>query len=183
MNTELQADLLVVIAVALVAFILIRYHKYIFSAFATAWNWLRKMIGKLFRGLGARERFGEEENEYYTDVEQVLGEQMREKASITELRAWKKQLRAYQKMPDSREKYLKGFALSALGLQLHGAPVKPSDTPLEILEKAKKFLSHEGYRVAVESCNALAFGAREHTPAWPELQTALETLRTRKPSK
>jgi len=130
-----------------------------------------------------REHFGEEENEYYTGVEQILGDRAQVKASATELRAWKKQLRAYQKMPDSREKYLTGFALSAQGLLLHGAQVKPSDTPLEILEKAKNILSQEGYRVAVESCNALAFGAREEEPAWPQLHTALETLRTRKPSK
>lgn len=179
-DTELQADLLVVLAVAAVVIILIRYHKAIFAAFAYAWNWLRKMVGKLFKGLGVRERFGEEENEYYTDVEQVLGDREHTKASATELRAWKKRLRAYQKMPDSREKYLTGFALSAEGLLLHGVAVKPSDTPLEIQEKAKGVLAENEYRVAVQSCNALAFGAGEHEPAWPQLQTALETLRTRK---
>lgn len=182
-DTDLQADLLVVLAVAAVVIILIRYHKAIFAAFAYAWNWLRRMIAKFFRGLGVRERFGEEENEYYTDVEQVIGDTDQKKASITELRAWKKKLRAYQKMPDSREKYLTGFALSALGLQLHGVQVKPSDTPLEIQEKAKGILSEAEYRVAVQSCNALAFGAGEGEPAWPQLHSALETLRTRKTSK
>lgn len=182
-DTELQGDLLIALAVAVVLFVLIRYRRSIFEGLSVFWNWLRRAIAGLFRNLGVRNRFDEDENEYYTDVEQQISDSERMKAPATALRAWRKQLRAYQKMPDGKEKYLAGFALSARGLQLHGVQVLSSDTPLEILKKAKDILEPEGYRVAVESCNALAFSAHTHEPAWPQLQAALETLRTRKPLK
>ncbi len=181
-DTELQADLLVVLAVAVVLFVLIRYRKSIFESIAYAWNWLRKALATLMRSLGMKERYGEDENEYYTDVEQQISGEERTRVTTVELRAWKKQLKAYQKLPDGREKYLRGFALTARGLQLHGVAVKLSDTPLEILEKAGGILEPEGYRVAVQACNALAF-SQGGEPAWPELQQALDTLRSRKSAK
>ncbi len=182
-DVDAQISLLVLLGIAVAVFCLVKFRRPILDFFRRIGSWLSEHLRALFRGLGRKSRIGQDESGYYTDVEEAIEGAARTTAPYSELRAWRKELRAYQKLPDSREKYLAGYALSVRGLQLHGVKVRPSDTPLEILSKASGVLEPEGYGVATECCNALAFSGQEQAPAWPELRAALELLRERKVAK
>ena len=183
-DTETQMTLLVVLFIAVALFLLYYFRRPILEALRAFWQWLCGALRSLLGGLGVRRRrFGQDENEYYTDVVEVLDASTGAQAAPNAaLRDWRRALRAYQKLPPSREKYLHGYALSVRGLKLHGVKVSASDTPLEVLQKARQVLPLEGYAVATDCCNALAYDLPERAPApaWEPLGRVLELLKNRK---
>ena len=177
-DAQTQIDVMIVIVSVLVVGLLIYFRRPIWEALRSFFRLLGDAISSLFHRLGAVRQFGLDESEYFTDEEVRLDES--ERLGYSEQRAWKRDLKAYGKMAESREKYLAGWALTVQGLRLHGASIKLSDTPLEILDKAGKVLDRDGYAVATQSALVLAFSDHNEPPAWPELRAALERLRTQK---
>ena len=179
LDATTQVNIAIVIVVVGVVAALIYWRKPIFDALRRFLRALSDAFASLFHNLLAKRDFGLDESEYFTDEEERIDDEGRI-AAPTDLRAWKKELKAYGKMEESREKYLAGWGLTVKGLTLHGVEVRKSDTPLEILAKAGRVLDKQGYTVATECASVLAFSDHNEPPAWPELHSALETLRNRK---
>ena len=176
-TTQLNIAIVIVSVAAVAA--LIYWRRPLWDALRRFFRALSDACASLFQRLLAKRDFGLDESEYFTDEEERIDDEGRV-ATASDMRAWKRELKAYGKLSDSREKYLAGWGLTVKGLILHGVEVKKSDTPLEILEKAYRVLDRQGYTVATECASVLAFSDHDEPPAWPELKTALETLRTRK---
>ncbi len=141
------------------------------------------LLHRILRKLRSRKRFDrlfrQDENESYIDVEEAIdaeGAPVPETAAPDRLRAYRRAVRALGKLPPGRERFLKGWRLSVTGLQLHGVAIAPSDTPLEILEKAT-ILTGADYEAATACCNALRYGGMETPDAQQALDTVLARLR------
>lgn len=123
------------------------------------------------------------ENSYYSDQEEVLPADNRNRRNLTEgssLRRWKRKLRAFSKMPDSMEKFSLGYALCVEGLSLHGVSVNPSDTTNEILQKSLKTFHGLPFDIATDCYNAIHYGDDGSHPAFSAIHQTLDGLRTQK---
>lgn len=96
----------------------------------------------------------------YIDQEQTLEVERKQKKEDPrkEYKHWKKEYQQYCQMKESSEKYRFGYRLARQGLVQNGAPIRPSDTPLEAVEKARVMLDSPHYANATEQYDKLYYG-------------------------
>jgi len=128
------------------------------------WQQLCELIAGLFQRVPSL-KLRREETADYTDYDQsVSAERAESSRAPSRLRQWKREVKRYQRMADSPEKYRKGYGLAVEGLSLCGAAVSEADTPLEIAGKASAFLGQDGFPEATEFFDLLQYGGRSYQP-------------------
>lgn len=135
-------------------------------------KWLHRE--RIFRGRSF------DENEYYTDTNETVehdGKAIQDLSPSRALRAWKREIKSFQKMPNSKEKLTIGYHLACRGLELHGYKIEPGDTQLDILKKARERLSGEAFETATWCYDALVFGGYEDDLKLKEMEQSLLGIR------
>lgn len=128
------------------------------------WQQLCELIAGLFQHVPSL-RLHREETADYTDYDQSVSMEKAESSRApSRLRQWKREVKRYQRMADSPEKYRRGYGLAVEGLSLCGAPVSEADTPLEIAGKASAFFEQDGFPEATEFFDLLQYGGRSYQP-------------------
>lgn len=167
------------VMVLLILFLLIYYRSSILSALKNFWRRIKEGLRQLFMKAPALQRLVQgEQSEYYADqVEELSPESLLEnEEKVFRLRDWKREVRRFAAKPPSAEKYREGYRLGLLWLRWRGAELQPSDTPQEILAKAKPALSQSDWEAVTDFYQLVRY--REDETASPEALTALtETLR------
>ena len=121
-----------------------------------------------------------DENEYYTDTEETIdhdGRILDDLSPAKALRNWKKELKSFLKMPDSKEKLIYGYKLASRGLELHGCKIDPGNTQLDVLSKARSSLKGDAFEAATWCYNALVFGGYEDDLKFPQMEESLTQIR------
>ena len=130
------------------------------------------------RVFGARKS---EENEYYTDTDEMLdrdGSVSEDLSPSRAMRQWKRDVKNFQKMPDSEEKLRCGYRLAVRGLELHGEKIDSGMTQLDILEKARERLSGSAFETATWCYDALVFGGYEDDLKFDSMEESLTQIRS-----
>ncbi len=127
----------------------------------------------------------DEESEYYVDEDSVLDASQEPKKELTpkqRQRAWKKQKRKFQKMPDSPNKLRLGYGLAIEGMELLQFSLLPSETPLEIKRNYQHLLHQAALSKITPSYNHIRYGNADaaETAAIEEVQKLLNELESRK---
>lgn len=127
----------------------------------------------------------DEESEYYVDEDTILDSSQKQKKELTpkqRQRAWKKQKRKFQKMPDSPEKIRFGYGLAIEGMQLLQFSLLPSETPLEIEKKYQHLLHQAVLSNITPAYNEIRYGELNlpESICIQELQKLLDELENRK---
>ena len=125
-----------------------------------------KVKGALF-AVPKRTRAGADgEGDYEDEVVELSATEVKEELRRAgfRLRDWKKALRAFRAMPADSGKYREGYRLALNWLVWKKVPVLPSDTPLMVLEKAKKILPESDWATVTEWYNFIRYGEPERFP-------------------
>lgn len=125
-----------------------------------------KVKGALF-AVPKRTRAGADgEGDYEDEVVELSATEVKEELRRQgfRLRDWKKALRAFRAMPADSGKYREGYRLALNWLVWKKVPVLPSDTPLMVLEKAKKILPESDWATVTEWYNYIRYGEPEGFP-------------------
>ena len=136
-----------------------------------------KVKGALFAKPKRTRMGGDGEGDYEDEVVELSASEVKEERRRDgfRLRDWKKSLRAFRAMPDGDHKYREGYRLALQWLVWKKVPVEPSDTPLAVLEKAKKLLPEDDWAAVTDWYNYIRYGDPESFPreSLPVLEKAL----------
>lgn len=139
-----------------------------------------KVKGALFARPGRTRVSGDGEGEYEDEVVELSASEVKEERRREgfRLRDWKKALRAFRAMPAGSEKYREGYRLALNWLVWKKVPVEPADTPLAVLEKAKKALPAPDWAAVTDWYGYIRYGEPETFPAasLPVLERALSMM-------
>lgn len=152
------------------------YRREIAAFFRTIWLKLKTFLAKLFLHRGKAARSNELTGSYEDDVvslPRIPAAPAEKKQKPYDLRLWRKEYRAYQRLPEGSEKLRKGYRLILLCFLLKRIPLLPSDTPEEIFKKAESRVPSDLLRKVTDSYQKTRYG--ELTPNVADL-TALSQL-------
>ena len=160
-------------------FVLIHYRRNILDALRSFWRKVKDGLRQLFMKAPVLQRLAQgEQSEYYADqVEMLPPESLQDsEEKVFRLRDWKRAVKRFAGQPASSEKYREGYRLGLAWLRWKGVELLPSDTPQEILSKAKLALSQPDWAVVTDFYQLVRY--REDESAPPEALSALtEVLR------
>ena len=136
--------------------------------------------GALVARPGRARMGGDGEGEYEDEVVELSASEVKEERRREgfRLRDWKKALRAFRAMPAGSGKYREGYRLALNWLVWKKVPVEPADTPLAVLEKAKKLLPASDWAAVTDWYDYIRYGEPEKFPAesLPVLEKALSMM-------
>lgn len=136
-----------------------------------------KVKGALFAKPGRARMGGDGEGDYEDEVVELSAAEVKEERRRDgfRLRDWKKALRSFRAMPDGSAKYREGYRLALQWLAWKKVPVEASDTPLAVLEKAKKLLPEKDWAAVTDWYNLIRYGEPETFPrdSLPVLEKSL----------
>ena len=144
------------------------YRDSIMRWWITFWRALRtKIRGALFSAPKRARVTGGGEGEYEDEVVELSAMEVREelRKDVFKFRQWKRDLKAWRAMAGGEDKYRSGYRLALRWLSWRKVPLLPSDTPLEVLEKAKKVLSASEWTAVTDWYNQIRYGEPEAFPA------------------
>jgi hypothetical protein len=161
--------------------LLYTYRDDIMRWLITLWRTLRtKVRGALFSAPKRMRMGGDGEGDYEDEVVELSAVEVREelRQSGFKLRQWKKELRACRQMEDGADKYRRGYRLALQWLGWKKVPLKDSDTPLEVLEKAKTTLSRTDWAAVTDWYNCIRYAEPALFPqaAMPTLMESLDAM-------
>lgn len=144
------------------------YRDSIMRWWITLWRTLRtKIRGALFSAPKRARITGGGEGDYEDEVVELSAMEVKEelRKDVFKPRQWKRDLKAWRTMENGEEKYRRGYQLALSWLSWRKVPLLPSDTPLEVLEKAKKVLSEAEWAAVTDWYNQIRYGEPETFPA------------------
>ena len=154
--------------IALACWLIYTYRDDIMRALITFWRTLRsKVKGALFSVPVRAGLMADAEGEYEDEVVELEASELDEDDSQVKfrLRKWKKAVRLWRAENDSPQKYRDGYRLALDWLSWKKVPVSPSDTPLDVLEKAKKILPEPEWAAVTDWYNLIRYGEPSPFPA------------------
>lgn len=153
--------------IALICWLVYTYRDQIMRSLITFWRALRsKVKGALFSVPARAGLMADAEGEYEDEVVELEASELDEQdnAEKFRLRKWKKAVRLWRSEIDSPEKYRSGYRLALDWLSWKKVPVSPSDTPLELLEKAREVLPASDWETVTEWYNLIRYGEPDPFP-------------------
>ncbi|MBE6838018.1 MAG: hypothetical protein E7507_00560 [Ruminococcus sp.] len=164
---ETTANILLAIMIVVLAVIIFRKRREIFTAIKSGILYLIRIISDFFARSSSH---AEAVSQYYVDTEEYI-EIAKPYSEKKHRKMLKKEYRNYMKMKNSDEKYRKGYALA---LAFVGKNASPADTPNEICQR----LSGEYADVVpvTENYNALRYGGEGYGGDFSEMDAFLSQL-------
>lgn len=164
-----------------VVWLIYTYRDDIMRWWITLWRTLTaKVRGALFSAPKRARIGGGDEGDYEDEVVELSAMEVKEELRRDgfRFRDWKRAVKAYRQMADGEEKYRRGYQLSLQWLAWKKVPLLSSDTPLEVLEKAKKVLSESEWTAVTDWYNQIRYGEPEDFPpsAMEPMNRALENM-------
>ena len=144
------------------------YRDDIMRSLMTFWRMIRtKVKGALFSSPRRAGIMADGEGEYEDEVVEISIQEARENRDPAgfKFRQWKKSVKLWRAQPDSSEKYRSGYKLALEWLQWKKVPLQASDTPLDVLEKAKSILSENEWKSVTDWYNLIRYGEPASFPA------------------
>jgi hypothetical protein len=154
-------DLTILILILVVAGLIVFNWKRIVSGFRKLWKGTRNLCRKLFWGRKEMRGRKDESMDYVDEEESLTEEESARGSGATGWKAWRKSYRLFRKMEDSEEKLRRGYRLMVEWLNLKGAHVHLSDTPLEILEKFESMKAEPAAGDVTEEYNGIRYGEKD----------------------
>lgn len=146
-------------------FLLVAYRRDIVRAFRDGWRRIKGYIKDKLFAVPAVQKLAEiveSKSEYYTDEVEILTvEETEHDEGTFRYRDWKKKVRRSAAEEPSRERYRKGYALGVQWIQWKGVNINPSDTPSDILRKAKSVLSAESWGNVTEFYELVRYAEKD----------------------
>lgn len=156
----------------------------IIKFFGSAVNALRKIYRKVLQLLSEISlKFAKKENDEecgFTDSEEFLSEDetqaLKGLPRRKQISEWKRLVKDYKKMPDSPEKYRKGFKAALDGFRLTGTEISPVRTTGEIgqLERVRNDFSD--YLLTADAYDIIRYGESPENPDFTSLGQLIDKL-------
>ncbi|MGN0626150.1 MAG: hypothetical protein ACI4I8_07770 [Oscillospiraceae bacterium] len=128
------------------------------KAAAAVW----KLIKALFSRTGNKQKSAAAFSEYYVDMVEDLErdtvEASADKEEIPTFRIWQRQCRDFLEAPPKNRSLRDGYLLILTWLRIHGAPLSPADTTLEILNKSLTRMPESPFSHVTERFNDTYYG-------------------------
>ncbi len=143
------------------------YRDDIIRWWITLWRTLTARVrGALFSAPKRARMDSGDEGEYEDEVVELSAMEVKEELRRDgfRFREWKRDVKAYRQMADGEEKYRRGYQLALSWLGWKKVPLQPSDTPLDILEKAKRILREEEWAAVTDWYNQIRYGEPDPFP-------------------
>lgn len=166
----------------IVGFIIIAV--FIIKFFGNAVSAIKKLCRRVLQMLSEISmKFAKKDNDEkcgFTDSEEFLSEDetqaLKELPRRKRLSEWKKLVKDYKKMPDSPEKYRKGFKAALDGFRLTGTEISPVRTTGEIgqLEQVKNNFSD--YPPTADTYDIIRYGESPENPDFTSLGQLIDRL-------
>lgn len=100
--------------------------------------------------------------EYYVDTVEELehspGEEPAAAEGLPSLRIWQRRCRTFLENPPDNTFLPEGYGLILTWLRIHGAPLTPADTTLEILNKSLTRMPQSPFSRVTETYNTVYYG-------------------------
>lgn len=152
----------------LIIWLIYTYRDSIMRWWITLWRTLTaKVRGALFSAPKRARIGGDGGDDYEDEVVELSATEVKEELRRNgfRLRDWKRAVKTYRQMEDGEEKYRRGYQLALQWLAWKKVSLLPSDTPLEVLEKAQKVLSEREWAAVTDWYNQIRYGELESFPA------------------
>ena len=142
---------------------------FLFSLRRQIWATIQKIVSAVWRLLKAlfsrsvgKQKSASVSSEYYVDtVEDLERDTVETSASeeeIPTLRIWQRQCRDFLEAPRGNRSLRDGYLLILTWLRIHGAPLSPADTTLEILNKSLTRMPESPFSHVTERFNDAYYG-------------------------
>lgn len=142
---------------------------FLFSLRRQIWATIQKIVSAVWRLLKAlfsrsvgKQKSASASSEYYVDTVEDLERDTVETSAAEEkiptLRIWQRQCRDFLESPRGNRSLRDGYLLILTWLRIHGAPLSPADTTLEILNKSLTRMPESPFSHVTERFNDAYYG-------------------------
>ncbi|MDD3192746.1 MAG: DUF4129 domain-containing protein [Oscillospiraceae bacterium] len=149
-------------AVLLILLLLFSGRRQIWSACKKTASFIWRIFRKLFTRTDGQPGPRTADSVYFSDILEDLERIPEEKPSagegVSSLRVWRRRCLAFLGKPAHTASLREGYALILAWLRIHGAPLLPADTTLEILNKALARMPESPFSQVTESYNNIRYG-------------------------
>ena len=142
---------------------------FLFSLRRQIWATIQKIVSAVWRLLKAlfsppagKGKSMSASYEYYVDTVEELehspGEEPAAAEGLPSLRIWQRRCRTFLENPPDNTFLPEGYGLILTWLRIHGAPLTPADTTLEILNKSLTRMPQSPFSRVTETYNTVYYG-------------------------